>query len=117
MIPMSVFPSASPSNGAIPEWSCRDESEQPRRSTNYFATYVVGHTPIQINIVARAAHAVLESLRQRPSQSKPVCGLGKVADRNGVPKPDQPEVGQPGLVLAVNEDINLQMLRNMSTQR
>jgi hypothetical protein len=82
---MRVFPSASPSNGTVPEWSCTDESEQTERSTKDLATYVVGHTPVRINVVARAAHAVLEPLRRRPSQSKPVCGLGEITDRNGVP--------------------------------
>jgi hypothetical protein len=116
-IAMSVFPSASPSNGTMPEWSYTAQREQSEHSTNNIATYVVAHAPIRIHIVARAAHAVLEPLRRRPSQGEPVCGLGEVADRSGILESDQSEVGQPGLMLDIDEDVHLYILRNMSTRR
>jgi hypothetical protein len=112
---MSVFPSASPSNGMVPEWSCTDESEQTERSKHDMKTYVVAHTPVRVNVVTRTAHAVLEPLRRRPSQSKPVRSLGEVADRSGIPESDQSEVGQPGLILSIDKDVDLCVLRSMST--
>jgi hypothetical protein len=114
---MSVFPSASPSNGMVPEWSCTDESEQTERSMHDMKTYVVAHTPVRVNVVTRTAHAVLEPFRRRPSQSKPVRSLGEIADRSGIRESDQSEVGQPGLILSIDKDVDLCVLRNMSTCR
>jgi hypothetical protein len=114
---MSVFPSASPSNGTIPEWSCTDESEQTERSTNDVATYVVTYTPVRVYVVARAAHAVLETLRRRPSQGKSVRSLREIAYRDGISEPHQPKIGQLWLVLSINEDVDLYMPRNMSSRK
>jgi hypothetical protein len=80
-------------------------------------TYIAAYTPVRVHIVARASHTILETLRRCPSQGIPICRLSKPAHRRGVPEPDQPEIGQPRLILGINENVELCMTRCMSNRR